>query len=138
MSEADFRRQAQHYDGIRCDFYPPRSRQQKPILKTLQAVTVGPFRVESERWTDGGSVPRIAHSVAHPLGYLFPAFLVHDVSLFDGLGWGQSNARFDRAMKALGAPHWQRVAVLSAVKLNGKWQNIRASLGWEAKHVRNK
>lgn len=131
MDESDFESQAQSVDGIRCVLYPTR----RPILHTRQPVTVNGIRIEHQRWTDGGSVPRWAHVVAHPLGYLFPAFLLHDVSLFDGHGWDESNRRFDEAMKELGASAWQRLTVLSAVRANGQWQKFRALLGWRANHV---
>jgi len=138
MSEADFRAQAQHYQAIPCDYYPPTQRKQKPILQTLQPVRLGPFLIDEGRWTDGGSVPRIARGMAHPLGYLFRAFLVHDTSLFDGLGWKQANARFNVAMKLIDAPSWQRWAILTAVKANGTWQHVRNWIGLEADYVGGK
>lgn len=135
MTEKDFRLKAQKYKGIACVYYPPRKRGQRPILKTLDNVAVGEYEIQHGRWTDGGSIPRIAHLVAHPLGYLFPAFLLHDTSLFDGYGWRDSNRRFAKAMRDLNAPAWQRTAILSAVGANGKWQQFRAWLGWSADYV---
>ena len=86
------------------------------------------FRQQAKRF-DGINV------VYAPLGHLFVAFLIHDVALFDGLGWGAANRRFNTAMKALGAPVWQRTAIMAAVKGNARWQKTRKWFGWSSKYV---
>lgn len=135
MSEADFRQQANDYMGILVVYYPPDERGKRVILETQEVVRLGEFRIGPGRWTDGGSVPSIAHGMVNPLGYLFRAFLIHDTSLFDGWGWDKANERFNTAMRLLGAPEWQRVAIMTAVRGNAKWQHIRARMGWEADYV---
>ena len=135
MGEQDYREQAQRSDGIRVIYYPPSERGQRPVLQTLEFVHLGDFRVDPERWTDGGSVPGIARSVAAPLGYLFRAFLIHDTSLFDGYGWTESNKRLRRAMRLLNAPAWQRVAVMAAVRGNAILQRTKARLGLSGMYV---
>ena len=135
MSEEDFRQQAKRFDGINVVYYPPNKPGQRPILQTMEVVKLGTFHITASRWTDGGSVPSLGRAVAAPLGYLFRAFLIHDTSLFDGLGWTESNKRLNEAMKTLEAPVWQRLAVMSAVKTNAGWQKTRAWFGWEGKYV---
>lgn len=135
MSEEDFKRRARRFDGINVVYYPPAEKGQRPILQTLEVVRLGDFRVSSNRWTDGGSIPSIGRVVAAPLGYLFIAFLIHDTSLFDGWGWSKANSRFNTAMKALEAPAWQRLSIIAAVKGNATWQHTKAKLGFEGQYV---
>ena len=135
MSESDFMQRAKRFDGINVVYYPPNKPNQRPILETLEDVKLGGFLVESGRWTDGGSIPSLGRAVAAPLGYLFRAFLIHDVALFDGLGWNEANSRFNTAMKALNAPTWQRLTIMAAVRSNATWQRTKAKLGFEGQYV---
>ena len=135
MSESDFILQAKRFDGINVVYYPPNKPGQRPILETLEVVRLGDFQVSSGRWTDGGSIPSLGRAVAAPLGYLFVAFLIHDVALFDGLGWDVANKRLKAALRILGAPWWQRKAIMAAVKGNATWQRTKSKLGWEGQYV---
>ena len=135
MSEEEFRQQAERSDGIHVIYYPPNEISRRPILQTLEVVWLGDFRVSAGRWTDGGSIPSLGRAVAAPLGYLFRAYLIHDTSLFDGWGWSKANSRFNTAIKALGAPTWQRLAIMSAVKSNAAWQHTKSKLGFEGQYV---
>ena len=135
MSEQDFREQAEGYEGLLVIYYPPRERGYRAILKTLESVKISGYTVQALRWTDGGSIPKIARIVAAPLGYLFPAFLVHDVSLFDGLGWKEANKRFNIVMKDLDAPIIQRLIVINVVRLNGMFQKLKSMVGLRGRYV---
>ena len=135
MSESDFILQAKCFDGINVVYYPPNKPGQRPILETLEVVRLGDFRVSSGRWTDGGSIPSLGRAVAAPLGYLFVAFLIHDVALFDGLGWDVANKRLKAALRILGAPWWQRTAIMTAVRGNATWQKTKSKLGFKGQYV---
>lgn len=135
MAEEDFIQAAAQRQGIACVLYPPRERSGKPILQTRQEADIAGHWISEGRWTDGGSVPRALHGVAHPFGYLFRAYLLHDTLLFDGYGWERANARFEEALIELGAPSWQRLLITSGVGANARWQYVRAWLGWEADYV---
>jgi len=135
MTEAEYRQQAQRSDGINVVYYPPNKKGERPILQTRQVVRLDEFVVKPDRWTDGGSIPSVGRAVAHPLGSLFRAFLIHDTSLFDGYGWEKANDRLKTAMKRLNAPLWQRKAIMAGVRTNAVWQHTKATMGLEADYV---
>lgn len=135
MTEADFRQQAERSDGIACTFYPARRPLQQSIVRVDEPVRIAGHLLDPVRWTDGGSIPWFVRWIASPLGYLFRAYLLHDVLLFDGYGWAYANRKLAEAMNELDAPLWQRVAVLEAVRANARWQRFKARMGWEAMYV---
>ena len=135
MTEAAFKAQALRSAGIRCTLFPASHPLQRSILRVDEQIHIVGHCIGWSRWTDGGSIPWFGRIFANPLGYLFPAFLLHDILLFDGYGWEVANQELAKAMDALGAPLWQRIVVLEAVRANAKWQYVRARLGWEAMYV---
>ena len=135
MSETWFERQAQARRGLLCCFYPAGQFAGRPILETREPNTVAGYEIAAGRWTDGGSTPWLARLFAAPLGHLFFAYLLHDVSLFDGHGWRESNRRMREAMTAVGASRWEYVMVLGPVRLNGSWQHTKHWMGLPSRYV---
>lgn len=125
MAENKVRQAAKRYRRrIPCTYHVPDKIGQRPILQTHEHLIIGRQSVDPGRWTDGGSIPPIGRPFVNPFGYLFPAFLKHDVDWYSG-EFERANEELRENLEHLGAPTWQGIVILIAVRGNAKWQRLK-------------
>lgn len=93
----------------------PTYRLHKPM--TVQGVTIPALFI-----TDGATVPRFLWFFFPPVCRYFPAAIVHDYLLTQGVSWRKANQVFRETLKALGVKWWRRKLMGASVGLYGLYR----------------
>lgn len=111
------------YSPIRVEFIGGRFVR---VLETIYWSGPFPAGVSSGFVSDGGSIPAIAWPiVGHPLSAgILIAYLLHDAELKAKISYRECTRRLDARLRALAISNARRVAIVMAVKINGRYNSF--------------
>jgi len=89
-----------------------------------ESIVVDGTLIPSHFESDGATTPRWTWVVFPPVCRYFPAALLHDFLLKQGLPWRVANRRFRKTLKALRIVWWRRYLMSVSVAIYGTYRRV--------------